>query len=62
MIRATVEVDEAGDSATATYSVEARAPDGSVVFQADGLEGTLTRITVGSLAFPGTPVAATPTS
>ena len=62
MLRATVEVDEAGDSATATYSVEARAPDGSLVFQADGLEGTLTRITVGSLAFPGTPVAATPTS
>ncbi len=61
MIRATVAVDEAGDSATATYSVEARVPDGTVVVQFDRLEGTLTRNTVGSLEFPGTPVAATPT-
>jgi hypothetical protein len=32
------------------------------LFAVDGLEGILTRITLESLAFPGTPVAATPTS
>jgi hypothetical protein len=62
ILRAAVEVNAAGDAATVTYSAEAQAPDGTLVFQADGLEGTLTRITLDSLAFPGTPVAATPTS
>jgi hypothetical protein len=62
ILRATVEVDEDGKAATVTYSVEVRAPDGTVAFQVDGLDGTLTRITLESLAFPGTPVAATPTS
>jgi hypothetical protein len=62
MIRATVEVNSAGDAVTATYSVEARGPDGTVAFQADRLEGTLTRITLESLVFPETPGAATPTS
>ena len=62
ILRAAVEVNAAGDAATVTYSVEARAPDGTVAFAVDGLEGTLTRITLESLAFPGTPVAATPTS
>jgi hypothetical protein len=61
LIRATVELNEAGDSATATYSVEARTLDGTAVVQFDGLAGTLTRITIESLAFPPTPVAATPT-
>jgi hypothetical protein len=62
ILRAAVEVNEAGDAATVTYGVEARAPDGTVAFQVDGLEGTLTRITLESLAFPATSVAATPTS
>ena len=62
ILRTAVEVNEDGDSATVTYSVEARAPDGTVAFQVDGLDGTLTRITLESLAFPGAPVAATTTS
>ena len=62
LIRATVEVAESGDSATATYGVEVQAPDDTVVFQADALEGALSRIAVGSLTFPEPPVAATPTS
>jgi hypothetical protein len=59
-VRATVEVNEAGDAATATYSGEVRAPDGALVFQSGQLEATLTRLTVASLGSQGTPVAATP--
>ena len=62
ILRATVELNDAGDAATVTYSAEGQAPDGTMVFQIDGLQGTLSRITLESLAFPGTPVAATPTS
>jgi hypothetical protein len=59
-VRATVEVNEAGDAATATYSGEVRAPDGALVFQSGQLDATLTRLTVASLGSQGTPVAATP--
>ena len=34
----------------------------TVAFAVNTLEGTLTRITLESLAFPGTPMPATPTS
>jgi CubicO group peptidase (beta-lactamase class C family) len=59
-VHKSVAVDEAGNTFTATLTVEVRIPDGTVVFTASyGGQGT--RLDVGSTAPLGTPVAGTPT-
>ena len=58
-VHTTVEVNEEGDTATATYSGEVRAPDGTLVFRSGQLNATLTRLTVAAvLPPPATPTTA----
>ena len=57
-VRQSYELDEAGTTLTGTYAVDARAPDGTVVFQGV-LQGTGTRLAHEPMP-SGTPMAATP--
>ena len=59
--RAAVEVFQGGDAWDATYTFEARAPDGAVLFAGQG-RAHATRVVAESMAPPGTPTAATPTA
>ncbi len=60
-VRQSYELDEAGTTLTGTYAVDARAPDGTVVFQGV-LQGTGTRLEHEPMAPFGTPVMGTPTA
>jgi hypothetical protein len=62
VFRAEVEVDEAGDAATATYSVEGQDPAATLLSESGQLEGSLTRIIEAFFDTLVTPMAATPTS
>jgi hypothetical protein len=60
-VRQSYELDEAGTTLTGSYAVDARTPDGTVVFQ-EVFEATGMRMEVEPMVPFGTPAVATPTS